>query len=238
MSDNVQDVLQRREWPSSGNVVDLSPCKLKKRRSFRFATWFYRDFKSYSKSEEETDVWRFGSLLFCLDRLRGSSHDRKRIPVWCLRPSQPEMEAKSREEPSCAATSDSELAIRHLVLYLSCTWAATDAHSKWRPRIAQVAHWAPSWENQRQKSDWDFSMEIFSFGQFTRAWKQNQKVINSSLSAPTKIEELTAGSDEKNTAQPRRESNPGSCGCQFFYLCRSWKEKSWLVMIPTRANLR
>ena len=30
----------------------------------------------------------------------------------------------------------------------------------------------------------------------------------SSLSAPTKIEELTAGSDEKNTAQPRRESNP------------------------------
>ena len=37
----------------------------------------------------------------------------------------------------------------------------------------------------------------------------------SSLSAPTKIEELTAGSDEKkkNTAQPRRESNPGSCEC-------------------------
>ena len=32
----------------------------------------------------------------------------------------------------------------------------------------------------------------------------------SSLSAPTKIEELTAGSDEKNTVQPRRESNPGS----------------------------
>ena len=27
-------------------------------------------------------------------------------------------------------------------------------------------------------------------------------LINSSLSAPTKIEELTAGSDEKNTAQP------------------------------------
>ena len=42
--------------------------------------------------------------------------------------------------------------------------------------------------------------------------QRSQRVIKfSSLSAPTKIEELTAGSDEKNTAQPRRESNPGSC---------------------------
>ena len=33
----------------------------------------------------------------------------------------------------------------------------------------------------------------------------------SSLSAPTEIEELTVGSDEKNnTGQPRQESNPGS----------------------------
>ena len=31
-----------------------------------------------------------------------------------------------------------------------------------------------------------------------------------SLSAPTKIEELTAGSDEKTQRSPRRESNPGS----------------------------
>ena len=32
-----------------------------------------------------------------------------------------------------------------------------------------------------------------------------------SLSAPTKIEELTEPDQTKNTAQPRRESNPGSC---------------------------
>ena len=39
-------------------------------------------------------------------------------------------------------------------------------------------------------------------------WTKNN-IKFSSLSAPTKIEELTAGSDEKNTAQPRRESNQG-----------------------------
>ena len=59
----------------------------------------------------------------------------------------------------------------------------------------------------------------------------------SSLSAPTKTEELTAGSDEK-TAQPRRKilgSIPGGAalcffvwsGCQFFYLCRSWKRREF-----------
>ena len=73
-------------------------------------------------------------------------------------------------------------------------------------------------------------------------------LINSSLSAPTKIEELTAGSDEKNTAQPRRESNPatrfrktlgsipGGAALCFFRLIRlsvllslsELKEKSWL----------
>ena len=43
------------------------------------------------------------------------------------------------------------------------------------------------------------------------AWQKKLFLIKfSSLSAPTKVEELTAGSDEKNTAQPRRESNPGS----------------------------
>ena len=32
---------------------------------------------------------------------------------------------------------------------------------------------------------------------------------------------------QKNTAQPLRESNPGSCECQFFYLCRSWKRREF-----------
>ena len=69
----------------------------------------------------------------------------------------------------------------------------------------------------------------------------------SSLSAPTKIEELTAGSDERNTAQPSRKSNRktlgsilggaalrffvwSGCYAQFFYRCRSWKSKEfdWL----------
>ena len=45
-----------------------------------------------------------------------------------------------------------------------------------------------------------------------RPLQESIMVKFSSLSAPTKIEELTAGSDKKKkTAQPRRESNPGSC---------------------------
>ena len=67
--------------------------------------------------------------------------------------------------------------------------------------------------------------------------KQRKLLINSSLSAPTKIEELTAGSDEKTHRR----------GCAvFFRLIRlsvllslsELKEKSWLGMIPTRASLR
>ena len=47
-----------------------------------------------------------------------------------------------------------------------------------------------------------------------RNQKQSTILINSSLSAPTKIEELTAGSEEKkNTAQPRR----GAALCFFFF---------------------
>ena len=57
----------------------------------------------------------------------------------------------------------------------------------------------------------------------------------SSLSAPTKIEKLTAGSDEKkNTAQPLGSIPGGAAlcffvwsGCQFFYLCRSWKRRQF-----------
>ena len=93
----------------------------------------------------------------------------------------------------------------------------------------------------------------------------------SSLSAPTRIEELTAGSDEKHSAAESRKftrssrcgfvaqwleratrirktlgSIPGGAalcffvwsGCQFFYLCRSWKRRVWLGMIPTRASLQ
>ena len=123
----------------SVDAVDLSPCKLKKRLSFRFATWFSRDFKSYSRSKEETDVWRFGSLLFCLDRLRGSLHDRKRIQVWCLLCGQ---KWKQTREKSLLVwpetTANSRSAIR--ILYLSRTWAGTDTRSKWRPSIVQVAH--------------------------------------------------------------------------------------------------
>ena len=125
----------------SVDAVDLLPCKLRKRRSFRFTTWFYRDFKSYSRSKEETDVWRSGSLLFCLDQLRGSSHDRKRIQVWCLLCGQNWKRIQTRGKSLLVrpeTTANSRSAIR--ILYLSRTWAGTDTRSKWRPSIVQVAH--------------------------------------------------------------------------------------------------
>ena len=64
----------------------------------------------------------------------------------------------------------------------------------------------------------------------------------SSRSAPTKIDELTAGSDEKHSAAPPgieprvlrilvTRSNRGFffvwSGCQFFYLCRSWTRRDF-----------
>ena len=59
----------------------------------------------------------------------------------------------------------------------------------------------------------------------------------SSLSAPTKIEELTAGSDEKAQAGKWEKAGKGTggaalcffvwSGCQFFYLCRSWKRREF-----------
>ena len=74
--------------------------------------------------------------------------------------------------------------------------------------------------------------------QYIKEAQDNQKVVNSlwsgsfltnfsSLSAPTKIEELTAGSDGKKNKQ---RSSAGDrffvwSGCQFFYLCRSWKRR-------------
>ena len=49
---------------------------------------------------------------------------------------------------------------------------------------------------------------VFRLADSSETGEIEEKIKFSSLSAPTKIEELTAGSDEKkNTAQPRRESN-------------------------------
>ena len=55
----------------------------------------------------------------------------------------------------------------------------------------------------------------------------------SSLSAPTKIEELTAGSDEKKTQRSpagNRTHDPGfdsRRGCAVFYLCRRWERREF-----------
>ena len=49
------------------------------------------------------------------------------------------------------------------------------------------------------------SRQTYRSYQFMLHLGTSTKLIISSLSAPTKIEELTAGSDEKNTTQPRRD---------------------------------
>ena len=60
----------------------------------------------------------------------------------------------------------------------------------------------------------------------------------SSLSAPTKIEELTARSDEKTQRSPVGNRTQGLSAnssrtffvwsdCQFFYFCRSWKRREF-----------
>ena len=76
----------------------------------------------------------------------------------------------------------------------------------------------------------------------------------SSLSAPTKIEELTAGSDEKTHVAQWLEratrirktlgSIPGGAalcffvwsGCQFFYLCRCWKRREFDRNDPDKSE--
>ena len=58
-------------------------------------------------------------------------------------------------------------------------------------------------------------------------------LINSSLSAPTKIEELTAGSDEKNTAQP----HSSRCGFVAQWLERATRFRKILGSIPGGAEL-
>ena len=74
----------------------------------------------------------------------------------------------------------------------------------------------------------------------------NSAIIKfSSLSAPTKIEELTAGSDEK-THRIRKTlgSIPGGAalcffvwsGCQFFYLCRCWKRREFDRNDPDKSE--
>ena len=71
MSEDVQDVLQRTEWPftdtsRSVDAVDLSPYKLKKRDAALDSQADFSVTSSRLRSKEETDVWRFGFFPFVL----------------------------------------------------------------------------------------------------------------------------------------------------------------------------
>ena len=69
MSEDVQDVLQRTEWPfkdtsRSVDAVDLSPCKLKKRDAALDSQPDFSVTSSRLRSKEETLT--FGVLAFSL----------------------------------------------------------------------------------------------------------------------------------------------------------------------------
>ena len=113
MSEDVQDVLQRTEWPFTERRRRryIAMQTKEARRSFRFATGFFRA-SSRLRSKEETDVWRFAafSLLSWSTAWKFAWQKKDTGMVSSLRP---EMKANSREEPSCVARNNSELAIRH-----------------------------------------------------------------------------------------------------------------------------
>ena len=67
----------------------------------------------------------------------------------------------------------------------------------------------------------------------------------SSLSAPTKIEELTAGSDEKTQRSPAGNRTQGLANSSrtlwplsYEATTGTFEKRIWLGMIPTRASLR
>ena len=156
----LQDVLQRREWP-------FMECRRRRFTAMQtngatqlqirnlILPWLQVVFQNWS--EEETDVRRFGSLLFCLYRLRGSSHDKKkgyRYGVFFAARNESKLEKSPLARPETTANSRSVISI----LYLSRTWAGTDTRSKWRPSIVQMAHsWLSSyfwWPGSEKKKRW------------------------------------------------------------------------------------
>ena len=65
--------------------------------------------------EEKPEVWLFGSLLFCFDRLRESWQERQKNDTGIAFSLRPEMKANSKEEPILCGHQRSKLklSIRH-----------------------------------------------------------------------------------------------------------------------------